>query len=239
MIGLLAVLVLAPSERILAVDNYVVAHTVQGHWRVPDERFVSGHGKTTFRPFGLGQVGGAPRTTPFEASDNGGGPYLKAEDMRPLLAGGTPSAPRRVREERTSATYEAACRRFLAGRGIAVKQAKVTRVLRADLDGDGTDEVLIEATSGEISYHAAKGAYSLVLLRALRGGNIVETALEMAPTQPDGVLVIGKVRAVADLDGDGRMEILTTVQGIDELGSRLWSYRSGKATMLVENGLGV
>ena len=34
---------------------------------------------------------------------------------------------------------------------------------------------------------------------------------------------------MADLDGNGRMEVLTTVQGIDDLGARLWAYRAGQA----------
>lgn len=233
MIALLASL--APIERIVAVDNYVLAHTVQGRWRAPDDAFVRGHGATTFRPFGLGRVGGATRTTPFEQSPNGGGPSLKAEDVRPLLAGGAPQAPRRVRP---GLGYEAETRRFLETHGVNVARARVTRVLRVDLDGDGTDEVLVEATNGDIAYSASKGAYSLVLLRAVRGGRVVETALEMLPNRPGGVMHLAQVRAVADLDGDGRMEVLTTISGIDTLGARLWGYRKGRATMLAENGVG-
>ena len=232
MIGFLALA--PPQERIVAVDNYVVAHTVRDRWRLPGDGFERAHGTTTFRPFGLGEVGGAARTTSFEGSENGG-PYLRAEDSRPLLAGGVPRAPRRVR---TGAGYEAEVRRFLGARGVEVAQARVTRVLRVDLDGDGTDEALVEATSGGIAFSAPKGTYSLVLLRALRGGRVVETALEMLPNRPGGVMHVAQVRAVADLDGDGRMEVLTTISGIDTLGARLWGYRKGRATMLAENGVG-
>ncbi len=233
------ILALAPPERILAVDNYVVASIVAGRWRAPDERFVRGRGKATFRPFGLASADGGPETTGFEYSENQNGVYLKREDVRPLLAGGTPQAPRPVRGEKSGAAYEAACRRALAAHGIAVSRAKVTRVLRVDLDGDGTDEVIVEAMSGGIAYQASKGTYSLVLLRSLRGGKVVETALEMTPSAPGGTMHVGRLRAVADLDEDGRMEVLTTISGIDTLGARLWGYRSGRATMLVENGIGV
>lgn len=240
MIGLVAITLLAfAPERILAVDNYVVASTFGGRWRAADERFAKGRRPASFRPFGLGTAGGAARTSGFEWSEEQHGVYVKRQDVRPLLAGGVPRAPRRVREGQPTAEYEAACRRFLALKGLPVTKARVTRVLRVDLDGDGTDEAMIEATNGEPSYQSPKGTYSLVLLRALRGGKVVETALELAPSAPGGTLAVAQVRAVADLDGDGRMEVLTTTRGLEDFGARLWGYRAGRATMLVENGNGV
>ncbi len=232
-------LVAPPSERILAVDNYVVAHTVRGRWRAADERFAKGHGTATFRPFGVGTAGGRARKAGFEWSEEQHGNYVRLQDVRPLLAGGVPRVPRRVRTEAPGDVYEATCRRFLAARGLVVAKARVTRVLRVDLDGDGTDETLIEATSGEASYRTPKGGYSLVLLRALRLGKVTETPLELTPSAMGGTLAVGQVRAVADLDGDGRMEVLTTTRGLEDFGARLWGYRSGRATMLVENGNGV
>ena len=231
-------LILALPERIVAVDNCVVAHTVQGRWRTPDRGFGRDRRTATFRPFGLGTAGGAACTTRLETSENWGGPFLVNGDVRPLLAGGVPRVPRRVRAVTASAAHEAACRRFLAVRGIVVGRARVARVWRADLDGDGTDEVLIEATHGDPAIRAAKGAYSIVLLLARRVGRVVETALEAFPRVPGGVMHTAQVRAVADLDGDGRMEVLTTISGIDTLGARLWGYRAGRASLLAENGVG-
>lgn len=234
-----AFLALAVPERIVAVDNYVVAYGQGKTWRVPDERFASRHASATFRPFAIGSAGGAARTLRFEWSEDQGGTYLSGQEMRPMLAGGVPRAPRRVRTETPQVSDEAACRRFLQSRGVSLARAQVRRVLRVDLDGDGTDERLIEASVGTLAASAPRGAYSLVLLRAVRNGKAVETALEFSPAAPGGTMAAGCVRAVADLDGDGRMEVLTTVQGIDALGARLWSYRMGRATKLAENGIGV
>ena len=240
MIGLFALVFSPPpAERILAVDGYVVASTVNGRWRAADQGFSKGRSAVVFRPFGVGTAGGARRTAGFEWSEEQHGTFLKAQDDRPLLAGGMPRATRRVREEAPGAAYEAVTRGFLASHGIEVSKARVTRVVRVDLDGDGTDEVLVEATSGVPSYHAMKGNYSLVLLRALRGGKLTQTALELTPGRPGGTIAVARVRAVADLDGDGRMEVLTTATGQEDFGARLWGYRSGRATMLVENGNGV
>ena len=241
MLGLIALLGIggAVPERILAVDNFVVAHTVGGRWRAAEEGFAKGRGPMTFRSFGVGTASGVAERVGFEFSPEQSGTYLKREDMRPLLAGGMPRAPRRVSEEKPSATYEAICRGFLTAHGIKVAKARVTRVLRVDLDGDGTDETIVEAGLGERTWHTPKGTYSLVLLRALRGGRVVQTALEFTPERPDGSLYEAKVKAVADLDGDGRMEVLTTAWGHEDNGARLWGYASGRATMLVENGIGV
>ena len=239
---MLALFALAVPERVLAVDAYVVASRVGTTWRVPDEGFVRRHPRLVLRPFGLGTAGGATREARLEWNENRSGIDLLGTPpmpFGPMLSGGAASAPRRVRTEKPTPVYEAACRRFLAGHGVAVKRARVTRVLRVDLDGDGTDETLVEASAGQPANAAPKESYSLVLLRTLRGGRVVETALECLPDLPGGALAIAQVRAIADLDGDGRMEVLTTTQGFEDESARLWDYRAGRTTMLVENGVGV
>lgn len=236
---LFAALALAASGPILAVDGYLVGYRTKAGWKPADEAYVKRHPRLEFRPFGLGTAGGVPERAKVGWDEQQSGSTLSIEAREPLLAGAVPRAPRRVRVLPPSPAYEAAARRFLGLHGIKVAQARVTRVLRVDLDGDGTDETLVEATNGEVANSAPAGAYSLVLLRALRGGRVVETALEFTPAIQGGVLDSAQVRGIADLDGDGRMEVLTTVSGIDDEGARLWGYRTGRASMLVENGIGV
>jgi len=122
--------------------------------------------------------------------------------------------PRMPKELSTvNATYKTIVASFLKGKGIVKPQVKITRVMRIDLDGDGTDEVLISAThykQGTLP-SAAKGDYSFVILRTSRGkavtnhllsGEFYTKAEEFgAPNQHD-------ISAVADLNGDGKMEII-------------------------------
>ena len=56
--------------------------------------------------------------------------------------------PRQPREAaKTQPVYIAAVREFLATKGLAKAEVKITRIVRVDLDGDGEDEVLISATN--------------------------------------------------------------------------------------------
>lgn len=236
-------LLLALAVPVLAVDGQVVGLKVGDRWRPAVQAFARTHPRVAFRAFGLGTAESRTRTYGFETGDPGEWTFLatgrERPDRAPLLGGLAPRAPRPVTLLPSSAPYEAAARRALLAAGTRVGKARVTRVLRVDLDGDGTDETIVEAGSGGISRWASKGSYSLVLLRALHGGRVVETPLDLYPHRPGGAMLRTRTRGVADLDGDGRMEVLVTDEGVEETGAFLWGYRAGRATLLLENGNGV
>lgn len=236
----LAAMILA-AEPILVVNGQVIGLKVAGTWRTPEKEAHRRYPKLAFYAFGLGTVKATSHAYSIEREGEDGAFDLKIDGppVGPMLGGVKPKAPRPVRTLPASSVYEAACRRFLATRGIRVAKAHVTRVLKVDLDGNGTDEVLIEATAGEIARQAEKASYSLVLLRALRAGRVVETPLDFYPTSPGGTMLTTVTCGVADLDGDGRMEVVVADTGIDENGAVLWGYRAGRATKLLENGSGV
>ena len=238
---------LSPPETVLAVDNFVVGSRARGGWSAAGVEFAKRHRALDFRPFGVGKVGGSSVRRGFVSEEVDGGTYLDSgsevgdRDMAPLLAGAVPKVPRVVESLPAGPVYEAACRRFLKSRGVSTPKARITKVFRADLDGDGTSEILIEATSqAEPSSDGTfpKGAYSFVLLRAIKGGTVVESALEFATRSKEGMMERKRLRGIADLDGDGRMEILTTGLGFEWNNAQLWSYRKGVARKLLENGVG-
>ena len=242
MVLLAALLIAPPKESILVVDALVIGSRTGGVWKVAGPGFGKRHKAVGFFPFGVGKAAPRPDFYGFDDESADGPTYLASErpdlDRSPMVSGVVPKVPRRVSALPPSAPYEAACRRWLLAHGVRVTKAKVTRVLKADLDGDGTDETIVEASNGSIAYRAPRGTYSLILLRSLKGGKIVETALDFHPARPGGVMLNTVTRGIADLDGDGRMEIVVSDSGIDEAGAALWGYRSGKATKLVENGAG-
>ncbi|THB65795.1 MAG: hypothetical protein D6E12_11845 [Desulfovibrio sp.] len=102
---------------------------------------------------------------------------------------------------------------FLRQNGIPNPQVTITQLLRVDLEGDGTDEVLIAATHLQDDYglevHA--GDYSIVLLRQLVNGRVETTMLEgeIFPVA-DQYFVPTKrsIQGVLDFDRDGVMEIV-------------------------------
>jgi hypothetical protein len=92
------------------------------------------------------------------------------------LAAPCNALPRKpVIADTTQSVYVKAVRDFLKSYGIADPKVRITRILQIDLEGDGEDEVLINATNyfdqhDEAPMHAPKrGSYSIVMLRCGSG----------------------------------------------------------------------
>ena len=87
----------------------------------------------------------------------------------------------------------------------------VTQVIRTDLEGDGVDEVIVAASSmPENPLDTVAGDYSIVYLRKLVEGDVQTAILGRFVAEDSGPFnwVRYEVSAVADLNGDGRMEIV-------------------------------
>lgn len=116
--------------------------------------------------------------------------------------------------------YRTLVANLLRRNGIARPEVNIVRVLRVDLDGDGTEEVLINATrakrwdSGSIASDSDPGDYSVVLLRKLVRGRVQTIVLtgEYHPRsrnpETDGPPNEYAITNVLDLNGDGRMEVI-------------------------------
>jgi hypothetical protein len=128
------------------------------------------------------------------------------------------------------AVYVSIVAEFLAARDVIDPEPDLLQVIRTDLEGDGVDEILIAAqrnTSGTFTH--ANGDYSVLLLRKIVQGN-VETAVidayfaeDLVEPPPFPTFIWKRLSAVADLNGDGKMEI------VFESG-----YYEGSSTILVE-----
>ena len=145
-------------------------------------------------------------------------------DPVPIGVGGVADPRPRGVEVLAPSAYRDATVEFLASRGIDDPNPKVSQAVRSDIDGDGTAEVVVvaERISDPVSWYAAAGDYSVVFLRHLVGGQIrtSEIALWSAGPSPEqsSTNVVHRVEAVADLNGDGRMEIV--------VGAHLWESSS-------------
>ncbi|HEY0322473.1 MAG TPA: hypothetical protein VGC66_16075 [Pyrinomonadaceae bacterium] len=146
----------------------------------------------------------------------------KEGDKGLIAVGGDWNAlPRVPKVESTrSPAYRAAVAELLRRNGIRRPQVKIVKVLRVDLDGDGTEEVLINATrakrwaSGSIANDSDPGDYSVVLLRKVVKGKVKTIVLdgEYHPksrnAETEGPPNEYAITAVLDLNGDGRMEVI-------------------------------
>ena len=129
------------------------------------------------------------------------------------------------------AVYEPIVSELLATRGVVDPEPPLVQVIRTDLEGDGVDEVLIAAERNETGAlnPAAVGDYSLLILRKIVQGEvqtaIIADYIVEEPVVEGSIIALDTLRftAVADFNGDGKMEIAYTSQ-----------YYEGSSTHLVE-----
>lgn len=154
-----------------------------------------------------------------EANDTDNPPFLLGANAKwnPV-----PRIPQTI--SLTDKTYTKIVADFLKTKGISKTKIKLTQVFRIDLEGDGKDEIIItgiyfkKAKEGEEI--AADGQqspddYSFVLLRKTVKGKpqniLIEGDFYTSKLLRSGEYPMPSVReiaAIADLNGDGKMEII-------------------------------
>jgi hypothetical protein len=155
--------------------------------------------------------------------------------------------PRPVRvTDTTQQTYRDAAREFLISKGLPKPEVKITQVIRADLDGDGEDEVLLSATNYEAEENSAPtsaqaGDYSFVLLRQMHAGKIETKVVEGEfYKKPDNsnTPYVHRVSAILDLDGDGKMELVLSSTYYEGATTTVYRYMPSSLKKLVSVSCG-
>ena len=158
--------------------------------------------------------------------------------------------PRPVKSADTKQdAYVKAVNDILIARGIKKPLVKITQHLRADLDGDGEEEVIIAATRYSRNdegmgapMSASSGNYSFVVLRRVIGGKVVSQILDgefYSKSTESSAPNIHEIGGVLDLDGDGKMEIILHSQYYEGGGSTVWQFGAKKAVKVLEIECGV
>lgn len=100
--------------------------------------------------------------------------------------------------------YRSAAGGVLTQLGVTDDDPEIVEAVQADLDGDGTTEVIVVAERNEgLNLNAAAGDYSVAFL--LDGTVVINNVV----TEDNGYGERYRIDAVADLNGDTRMEIIT------------------------------
>jgi hypothetical protein len=110
-------------------------------------------------------------------------------------------------------TYRTVVRNFLRRKGIARPVVQIKEAFRVDLEGDGVEEVVLSATHyrNGLSSSASTGDYSFVIVRKAVGKVVTDHMLvgDFILKKVDfGAPTENHVSAIADLNGDGKMEIV-------------------------------
>jgi hypothetical protein len=122
-------------------------------------------------------------------------------------------------------TYSDIASGLLASRGLAVANPIVKQLFRTDLEGDGVNEVLVVAEDIQGGYFPDAGDYSIAFLRKVIDGTAQNAILGVSVTPDETSFITGfSIGAVADLSGDGKMEIVLSSAYYEGLGVEVWEY---------------
>jgi hypothetical protein len=149
--------------------------------------------------------------------------------------------PHLVEEIEDDGTYAAFAGELLAERGLNVPDPVIKQLLRVDLEGDGVNEVLVVAEDVTESLFAEVGDYSIAFVRGAVADD-VQTAIlgeSVIDSEDDAPLVYAfSIGAVADLSGDGRMEVVVSAAYYEGLGVEVWEWLDDGPTPRISQGCG-
>jgi len=204
--------------------GYFFGASDNGKWIKPDQAAKSIANETTYQVYSLTEkVGQITAAKPTSAEEPCPDTLMVAVSSKPKdgvigLAAQWNALPRKpVIVNTTQPVYVNAVRDFLKSHGIGDPKVRITRILRIDLEGDGEEEVLINATNyfekgEEAPIHSPRrGSYSIIMLRRVAAGK-VQTQLVAgelySKADASNAPNIYKIAAILDLNGDGKLDVV-------------------------------
>jgi hypothetical protein len=129
-------------------------------------------------------------------------------------------------EVEDNGTYGGFAAELLSSRGLEVAEPVIKQLFRTDLEGDGIHEVLVVAEDVTPGFIMEEGDYSIAFMRKVVEGE-VQTALLGETLVFDEMDQFGAAYSfggVADLNGDGRMEIIVNAAFFEGFAVEVWEY---------------
>ncbi|HNY29930.1 MAG TPA: hypothetical protein PKO15_03495 [Fibrobacteria bacterium] len=248
------------GQNLVAVDGTVMGGVRSGTWRGLSD--LGGWSATAKGSWTLHAPGHKPqRAKPNSVEQDeehcgeGGSVVFRSnpfpEDARPVVAvqGEWNPFPRSPKPQgTTNKTYQQVVRDVLAKNGLRDVPIAIGRMDRIDLDGDGTEEVVLHAQAegtqtqdGKLSFF-----YSILVVRRLERGTVVDHILPQGGTAGTA---LGRdldwsnrmdltLDGYADLDGDGILEILVSEHAVDYGGNTAWKLGAKGLSILAHESCG-
>lgn len=132
----------------------------------------------------------------------------------------------------TDANYKKSVADILRLRGLPRSVVEINKTVSIDLDGDGREEVILEAhhTAEDANQNPAVGTYSFIIVRKIVGGKVQNLFvggffLKKTDEYFDGDYSLS---GIADLNGDGKLEMFVEVAGYEENWTKVYEMKAGK-----------
>ncbi len=133
---------------------------------------------------------------------------------------------------------------FLKSKGIAKSKIVITQAYQIDLEGDGQKEIIITGNYYKkgMAEEQNIGDYSFILLRKIVNGKL-QTIFSNGEFFTPKLLRSGEyappeervIKAIADLNGDGKMEFVLSVFGYEAHSHTIFEMKNGKPVKVLES----
>ena len=169
--------------------------------------------------------------------------------MKPMIAisNATPADQPRLPQMQSldQELYQKVAAGLLRTKGLKIQRARLTQLVRIDLNGDGIEEVLMAASSRPDYGHTPqekKGDYSLLAIRYLDRGVVRARILDYNVSKRDVKFAAPgyfELLTCVDIDGDGQMEIIGANGYYEGNGFEAWKFDGKRAKSVMFAGWGV
>lgn len=143
-----------------------------------------------------------------------------------------------------SSVHKNAVMSYLKKEDVTRPIAKIAQIFSIDLDNDGVNEVLITATNikNVHGFGWKAGEYSFVMMRKTTGSGVKDYLLDgnfFTKGKDNGAAPNRyEISSIADLNGDGKMEIVIYSAYYEGEGSGAFEMRDGKPELIEELQVG-
>ena len=139
-------------------------------------------------------------------------------------------------------TYAGFASELLSARGMDVEEPTIKQLFRTDLEGDGVNEVMVVAEAVTQGLLLEPGDYSIAFMRKVVDGDVQTVILEETLVFDEGDRFAGAhaFGGAADLNDDGRMELIVDSAFFEGFNVAIWEYVNDDlgAVQVLQTGCG-